>query len=141
MVELTERLVEEHDFGVDGERAGKRYALPHATRELMDIFVVSAVETYAPKPFPGARPCLWPGFSQNEKPQFDVFDCRAPGQEPVGLEAYRKPSLEGFEGRIGIEAGHPDLAGVRARRTHDQIQDGAFPGAGLSEKNHDLTAA
>src|SRR4051794_19391505 len=101
MVELTERFVEEHDFGIDGECAGKRYALPHASRELMDILIVGTLKTYSRKPLPGARTCLRPGVSQNEKSQFDVFDCRAPRQQPVCLEADRKPSLEGFEGCIG----------------------------------------
>lgn len=58
MVKLTERLVEEDNFGIDSKRAGKRYALPHATRQLMDVFVIGAVETYSRKPFPSTRPCL-----------------------------------------------------------------------------------
>ena len=43
-VERAERLVEEHDLGVDGQGAGQPDALLHAARELVGIAVGMALE-------------------------------------------------------------------------------------------------
>ena len=45
-VESAERLVEQQDAGLDGERAGERHALALAARELRRIAVGEAVQLH-----------------------------------------------------------------------------------------------
>ena len=44
VVERAERLVEQQDLGIVGERAGDRHALLHAARELLGVVVLEAAQ-------------------------------------------------------------------------------------------------
>ena len=86
-VEGAERLVEEHDLGVHGQRAGQTDSLLHAARELVRVAVRVAARGRPGRSSPG--PAAWRAslaLAADLQPVGDVVDDPAMGQQAEVLE-------------------------------------------------------
>jgi hypothetical protein len=127
VIKLAEGFVEQHQLGVDGERARQRDALPHAAQELVDIFPLRALQADAREPCGRLATRLGRRDAEDEQTELRVLDRVAPGQQAVGLEADRELAAQHLERALRIAAGDPHLPAARRHRPHDQVQDGLLP--------------
>jgi hypothetical protein len=97
VIKLAEGFVEQHQLGVDGERARERDALPHAAQELVDIFPLRALQADAREPCGRLATRLGRRDAEDEQTEFRVLDGVAPGQQAIGLEADRELAAQHLE--------------------------------------------
>src|SRR5262249_26474639 len=79
-VECGKRLVHQENFGLGGERAGKRNALAHAAGKLSRITVLETVETHERNEMTGALDALVPWHAKEFEGKGDVVSDSTPGK-------------------------------------------------------------
>ena len=136
-VESGERLVEEHDGGLDGERAGDGDALLLAARELADHLVGGSGQVDELEKFVGAGATLGPVHAAHLEPEGDVVGHRHQRKEGEVLEDQRGGAL------VRADATHvlgtdPDGALGRVGEARNHPQDRRFTATRGSEKGEEL---
>src|SRR5918996_478558 len=142
-VERAERLVVEHDLGVDGERARDADALLHPTRELVRELVRRVLQADELEDL--ARPlqplCLRDALYL--EPEGDVVDHPTVGEQAEVLEDHRDvmaPELAklGLARRDHVVPRDLDRSGRRLDQPDQRAYEGRLPGAGEAHDDEHL---
>ena len=136
-VEGGERLVEQQDRRLDGERPGQRHALLLAARELARQALAEGAELDHVEHAVDAPSDLGAALAAGAQPIGHVLDHRHVREEGVVLEDDADIALVG---RQMVDAGAVDqhAAAGLADEARDDAQQGGLAAAGGAEQGHDL---
>src|ERR1700756_2547187 len=137
IVECAERLVEQQDLGIVGERPRDRRALLHAAGELFRPMIFKAGEADLNNEFVCDLAAIRLGDSALAQAERDVVPHGQPGKERVGLKHH-----------AAIRAGSFDLAPIenhaaaaRPVKPGDNAQQGGFSAARWTEDGDEVIVA
>src|SRR5262249_18969328 len=125
-VECGKRLVHQENFGLGGERAGKRNALAHAAGKLSRITVLETVETYERNKMMGALDALVPWHAKEFEGKGDVVSDSATGNRRSLL----KHQPDGFVGTEYLSPGDADNTLMFPQPAADNLKQCRFPASG-----------
>ena len=138
-IERRERLVHQHDLGIDRERAGDRDPLALAAREHGRVFARIAGEPDEGQELACARPAPLPVASAEAqfRAEQHVIERGAPGNQPRRLE-HEGDLRPGVARRTAVDG---DAADAHVEQAADDPQRGRFAATGRSEDANELAAA
>ena len=125
VVERAERLVEQQDLGVVGQRAGDRHPLLHAARELLGKMILETAQPDLGDEAVADLVLLRKLHALLAQAETDVLADVEPGEERVALEHHAAVGA----GAHDPGAVEPDLAGRRRLEPGDQPQQGGLAAA------------
>jgi len=109
-IECGERLVEQHDLGVGGERSGEADALLHTTAQLVRFALTEARQTDEFEDLLGLGPPFVLRHLLHFEAERDVVDERAMGQQAEVLEDHAHPVAAYIEQFVTICSGDVGVA-------------------------------
>ena len=136
-VERGERLVEQQDRGLDGERAGERHPLLLAARQLARQALAEAAELDDVEEARDAGLDLGPAHAAGAQAVSHVFHHGHVREERVVLEDDADVALVGRQ-MIDRRAVDPHASGGLANEARDHAQKGGLAAARRSQQGHDL---
>ncbi len=137
-IQRRQRLIEQHDLGLDGERAGDGDALLLPARELADGLVGRARQVDQAEQFLGPGPARRLGDAADLETEGDVLPDRHEGEERQVLEDQDGRALVGAD-VAHILAADVDRALARHHEAGDHPQDGRLAAAGGPEEGEELS--
>ena len=137
-VERAERLVEQHDLWLDGERASQRHALTLPTRQLRGIPIGELAEMHEREQFVDPRLDLFLRSLADLEPERDVAAHGHVLERGVVLEDEADVALLRRQ-RRRVFAGDLDRAGVGLFETGDDAQQGRLAAAARTEQGGERT--
>src|SRR6267378_2713516 len=143
-VERAERLVQQQDLGLDGQRASERDSLALAPRELRRVAVRKPVELDQAQQVVHPRLDLLARRPRPSRPDPEteghVLEDRHLPEERVVLEAEAHLALAGAASR-GLLAVDEDFTGIGRGQASDDAQQSGLAAAARAEQRHQLTLA
>src|SRR5688572_27425334 len=127
VVERAERLVEEEDLRIVGERTGERCALLHAARELLRVVIFEAFEADLGDQCIGLLRC-GPGSEQ------DIVPNAQPRKQRIGLEHHAAIRTRAID-RLSVEEYAPGAGGLQPG---DNAKQGRLAAAGRAEQAQEV---
>ena len=137
-VERRERLVHQHEVGVEDERLRERDALLHAARQLVRIAVLEAGEPDTRKPFARLRVRDIARDTAELEPCSHVAQRIAPRHQRVGLEHVARASIDGPATGVEPRAERVDIAGRRREQSGSDVQQRRLAATGRADDRHEL---
>src|SRR4051794_35549016 len=134
VVEGAERLVEQQDLGVVGERPGDRGALLHAAREHARVVALEPLQADLGDISPDDPLALGPSHAALAQAEGDVALDREPGEERVGLE-HHAAVRPGAAHLLAVEQHAP---GARPVKAGDDAEQGRLPAARGAEDGDEV---
>src|SRR5262249_55025668 len=134
VVERAERLIEQKNCRIVGERARNRGALLHSAGELFGIVLRKIGETNVREPFVHDLCALARRYAFLAQPECDVVGHRKPGKKRVGLEHHAAVGT-GRADRLAIQKYEP---GGRLIEPPDRPQQGGCTAAGRTNDGDEI---
>ena len=133
-VERAERLVHQHDVGIEREQPRQRDALLHAAAELAGIEIGEARKMHEIEIVGGLGDALGPRQSLHLERPSDVLDGGEPGKQRELLEHHAAIGA-GWPDRGAVEA---QFAAARRLEAADDVQERALAAAGRAHDGNEL---
>ncbi len=138
LVEGAERLVHEQEGRLQGERAGDRDALLHATGELVGVVTCEVGELHQPQHLAGSFLALGAAHAEQLQRQPNVVLDAPPVEEDGSLEDDAVlPAAPRLGGRLAVDH---DLPRRRLGQVTDDPEQRALAAAGRPDEGHELAA-
>src|SRR5262249_56395210 len=137
VVERAERLIEQKNCRIVGERARNRGALLHSAGELFGIVLRKIGETNVREPFVHDLCALARRYAFLAQPECDVVGHRKPGKKRVGLEHHAAVGT-GRADRLAIQEYAP---GGRLVEPGSETPQGGLHADGRAKNTHEMSSS